>query len=77
MKLCGDSFASFKQFRKSTQFKPVAWEIADALKRVLERCARMDSGFELIEIDALIDEYAVGDSDFNDQILITMCKGQG
>jgi predicted nucleic acid-binding protein len=29
------------------------------------------------KVDALIDEYAAGNSDFNDQVLTTLCKRSG
>lgn len=59
----------FKQFRNSNEFKPVAQDIAADVKRVLRHCTRVASGFETLAIDALIDEFATGDLDFNDQIL--------
>ena len=67
----------FKAFRKSSVFKPVAQDIAADVKRVLQHCTRVENGFESLAIDNLIDEYAVGDSDFNDQILTTLCKRKG
>lgn len=69
--------SDFKQFRKSGDFKPVAQDIAADVKRVLQHCTRIENGFDSLAIDALIDEYAVGDSDFNDQILATLCKKEG
>jgi len=68
---------SFKQFRKSEDFKPIARNIASDIKRVLQHCTRVESGFESLAINTLIDEYAAGDFDFNDQILITLCKEKG
>jgi len=69
--------AEFKDFRKSIDFKPVAQDISADLKLVLKQCTRVNSDFESLEIDGLIDEYAVGDSDFNDLILINLCKSSG
>lgn len=68
---------SFKRFRKSAGFEPVAQVIAADVKRVLQHCTRVGSGFESLEIDALVDEYAAGDSDFNDQVLTALCKKEG
>ena len=68
---------SFKQFRKSEDFKPVARDIAADVKRVLQHCTRVESGFESLAIDTLVDEYAEGDFDFNDQILTALCKKKG
>lgn len=70
-----NSFPNFKQFRKSREFKPVAQDIAADVKLVLKHCTRVASGFETLAIDTLIDEYAEGNSDFNDQVLTTLCKG--
>ncbi|MBW2557679.1 MAG: PIN domain-containing protein [Deltaproteobacteria bacterium] len=67
----------FKQFRKSTEFNPVARDIAADVKRMLQHCTRVESGFESLAIDTLVDEYAAGDSDFNDQILTALCKNKG
>lgn len=67
----------FKQFRNSRDFKPVAQDIAADVKRVLQHCTRVESGFDSLAIDDLIDEYAAGDSDFNDQILATLCNKEG
>jgi predicted nucleic acid-binding protein len=64
----------FKKFRKSKEFKPVAEAIAADVKRVLRHCTRVENGFESLAVDALLDEYAAGDSDFNDQILTTLCN---
>ncbi len=68
---------NFKQFRKSSTFKPVAQDIAADVKRVLQHCTRVGSGFESLDITALVDEYAAGESDFNDQILTALCKKNG
>ncbi len=67
----------FKQFRRSADFKPVAQDIAADVKRVLQHCTRVESGFESLAIDTLVDEYAAGDSDFNDQVLTALCKKKG
>ena len=64
----------FKQFRKSAAFKPVAQDIAAAVKRVLQHCTRVTNRFESQSIDGMLNEYAMGDSDFNDQVLLNLCK---
>ena len=75
--LIAPSVKEFKTFRKSVDFNQVARNIAADVKRVLRHCKCIESGFESLTIDALIDEYARGDSDFNDQILATLCKKEG
>ena len=76
-KLSFSSFADFKQFRKSTHFQPIAQDIAADMKRVLQHCTRIANGFESLAIDAVLDIYMAGDSDFNDQILAAICQRAG
>ena len=64
----------FKKFRQSPEFKAIAKEIADAVKRIMCHCSRVESGFRELEIDALLNIYAEGNSDFNDQIIVELCK---
>ena len=37
----------------------------------------MESGFEKLKIDTLLDAYSTGDSDFNDQVIAELCKVKG
>ncbi len=67
----------FKQFRKGAAFKPIAQGIADDVRRILRHCTRIESGFDALYMDALIDEYGKGNSDFNDQVLTGLCKSKG
>lgn len=71
---CSDDF---KKFRESQDFKPIAQDIASDVKRVLQSCTRVEDGFESLAIESLVDEYALGDSDFNDQILTELCNRKG
>ena len=64
----------FKAFRKSKSFEPIAKSAADMMKRVLKDCRRIESEFEILTINSIIDEYAKGKSDFNDQIIATICE---
>lgn len=73
----GKPHTEFKRFRKSTDFKPIAQDIAADVKRVLKHCERIENGFEALDIDGLIDKYAAGDSDFNDQVIAALCKKRG
>lgn len=70
----GKPHTDFKQFRKSADFKPIAKDIAADVKRVLTHCKRIENGFEALDIDGLVNEYAAGDSDFNDQVIVALCK---
>jgi predicted nucleic acid-binding protein len=76
-KLVASHIDKFKVFRKSPEFKSVAQDIAADVKQVLNHCSRIENGFEALEIGGLIDEYAAGDFDFNDQIITALCKRKG
>ena len=67
----------FKSFRKSAAFKSIAKDIAADAQRVVRQCERTESGFETVDIGALLAEYESGDADFNDQILVELCKAKG
>ncbi len=67
----------FKKFRKSRRFKPIAQGIVADVKRILKHCLLIESGFATLEFDDLLDEYAHGNSDFNDQVITELCKTNG
>ena len=68
---------SFKDFRNSSHFQPVAQDIAADAKLVLQHCSRIESGFSTLAIDDLLTDYAAGNSDFNDQVIVEMCRSNG
>lgn len=76
-KLIAPHINQFKAFRRSPDFKPVAQDIAADVRRVLNHCSRIEDGFEALDIVGLIDEYAAGDADFNDQVIAVLCKRKG
>lgn len=68
---------NFKKFRQSNDFTSVAKEIAGATKKILGHCQRVGNGFENLstdDTDNLMDEYARGKSDFNDQVISLICS---
>ena len=69
--------STFKDFRNSPDFKPVAKGIAADVKRVLKYCTRIESGFESLGVSDLLNDYATGDFDFNDQVITELCKSNG
>ena len=71
------SMENFKNFRDSPEFKPLAQEIADNTRRILKHCSRIESGFEALELNSLINEYATGGRDFNDQVFRELCREKG
>ena len=76
-KLVASHIKSFKAFRNSSYFKPVAQDIAADAKRVVDHCSRIESGFATLTIVDLLTEYAAGESDFNDQVITEICKSNG
>ena len=76
-RLVAPGIKTFKKFRKSPDFNPVAQEISDNVKRLLNHCSRIESGFEVLSIGDLLDAYAEGGSDFNDQVITELCKLRG
>ena len=67
----------FKDYRKSSDFKLVAQDIVADLKKVMEHCLRIENGFEILNIDVLLNEFGKGKSDFNDQVIAGICKSYG
>ena len=67
----------FKDFRNSSDFKPVAKGIAADVKRVLKHCKRVESGFKALDMDDLLNDHAAGNFDFNDQVITEICKNNG
>lgn len=68
---------NFKSFRKSRDFKPIAQDISADVKQILKHCLRIESGFDALAIIDLLDEYALGKADFNDQVIATLCREKG
>ena len=67
----------FKVFRNSLSFKPVAQDIAAEVKQIMKHCSRMESNFATLRIDDLLNDYAIGNFDFNDQVITEICKSNG
>lgn len=68
------SIENFKDFRKSPFFKLHALGIADGVRRILKNCSRIESGFAELRMNELLNDFAEGDSDFNDQVIVELCK---
>lgn len=67
---------AFIQYRNSADFKPVAQAIVEAMRKILKFAARTESGFAIVDINALLTEFETGGHDFNDQILVRLCASQ-
>ncbi len=68
---------TFKDFRNSSHFPPIAAIIAQCVTRILRRCQRLDSGFETCDINRLLNDFARGSEDFNDQVIVEVCRTRG
>lgn len=73
-KVAAGSTIDFKEYRQSPDFKPVAKDIESSVRRILQHCQRTESGFPDCDIDSLLAKYGEGDSDFNDQLMVELCK---
>lgn len=69
--------ANFKTFRNSADFKPVAEDIAEYSQRIVEKTERTDSGYDSVDVRAILSEYADGNIDFNDRMLAELCRAKG
>ncbi len=74
MKFVAPRFKNFKNFRNSKHFKPVAKDITADTNKILQHCSRIESDFEMIKISDLLNDYAKGNTDFNDQVITELCK---
>lgn len=68
---------SFKNYRQSKHFKPVAKQIANAAKKITNMCQVLESGFSQLQHSSLFASYATGTFDFNDQVIVELCRSQG
>lgn len=71
------STIDFKEYRHSSDFKPVAKDIESSVRRILKHCHRTESGFLNCDINSLLAKYGEGDADFNDQLMVELCKSKG
>jgi predicted nucleic acid-binding protein len=76
-KMFNKKYTDFKKFRDSLDFKPIAKKISPLVNRILSQSVRIDDGFSKIKMIELLNQYSEGKSDFNDQIIIEVCKKEG
>ena len=76
-KIVAPHINTFKNFRSSPYFKPVAEGIADDVGLVLSYCSKTDSGFTALPMDDLLADYISGNFDFNDQVITEICQNNG
>jgi len=72
-KQSGSGGESFKEFRRSEKFKPVALDISMNAKRIVTLCQAIGSAFEATDIVSLLTDFGAGNHDFNDQMIREIC----
>jgi predicted nucleic acid-binding protein len=68
------SHLSFKAYRNSSAFRPVARSIADACRRILAVSTPIETGLTDCDIPAILDQFAAGHYDLNDHLLAALCR---
>ncbi|MBI5185017.1 MAG: hypothetical protein HZA01_04735 [Nitrospinae bacterium] len=68
---------NFKSYRNSPEFKPVAKDIEASVRGMLKHCRRTECVFSKCDIDRVISKFGEGNSDFNDQLMLELCKYKG
>lgn len=63
---------NFKKFRDSKAY-PLA-EIAQIAANILQHCQRIQNSFETIKLENLLNSFIQAKVDFNDQLIIEICK---
>ena len=74
MKWDRSKYRHFKNFRDSSEFKVEAVHIASNVRQILRHCVRIESGFSLVDVESLLDAFEAGAYDFNDQIILEVCR---
>ncbi len=64
----------FKEFRNSADFETIAQDIELAAHGILTDARAIESGFSKINTISLMQQYGKGKSDFNDLMIVEVCK---
>jgi predicted nucleic acid-binding protein len=67
-------YPDFKKFRQSSYYKPIAEKIAYIAGKILARCECIDTPFSQYGITKVLDDYSKAKCDFNDSLLLEICK---
>lgn len=70
-------YPKFKDFRKSSDFAPVAQSAVADAKTILKLAVPQDTQFCAIDLAAVLAETEAGSLDFNDSVLVENCRLQG
>ena len=66
----------FKVYRESDAFKPVAQEIAIALRSILKFATRIQTPFANLDLNPVLDDFERGGADFNDLLIVETCQSR-
>ena len=64
----------FKDFKNSEYYQDVVESVSDLIRRVLDQSERVESGIMEIDIDRFLSEFKTSDAEFNDQLIIELCR---
>jgi predicted nucleic acid-binding protein len=68
---------SFKRFRNTPDFVPIALAISVAAKKLVKHSYRVESIFADLPVEKVLDDFGKGGQDFNDQLLGELCMAKG
>lgn len=76
-----NSKRTFKEFRIKdfATYKPIAVDAASRVKEMLEipTLQRVNGDFAAMDVSVMLDEFAEGGSDWNDQQIVALCQRNG
>lgn len=67
----------FKVFRQSPAFVPVAQAVSRSAQQIASLATAVDHAFSRWPINDLLNDYATGQHDINDQCLVQLCQQEG
>jgi RimJ/RimL family protein N-acetyltransferase len=67
-------YSDFKRYRNSAAFKPVALDIAIALRSILTLAKPANTAFANIHIPDVVATFEKGNDDFNDLLIVETCR---
>lgn len=67
---------SYKVFRNSSAFTPIAQDIVRQVRYMLGMCECVESGFTTTNLSDLLNKFEIGGEDFNDQMFCALCTDQ-
>lgn len=69
-----DNYPIFKKFRQSKDFTHVAVSVNVFAQKILQHCQVHELAANALNLQQSLDEFATGKIDFNDAVLIDICK---